>query len=218
MHVEAGRTDLGRSATGLEFETERREIVSDPVAEVSRGRSSCASSEGPNGPRKGIKGAMSTRRDSTTDKRQKNQYSLAFPEESRGAAPTAFEGGTESELAKRTAESPATEQWMEEVCERENCKQALRRVKANKGSPGIDGMTVEELPGHLKEHWPAIRKQLLGGTYRPQPVKRVEIPKPDGGMRKLGIPTVLDRFIQLAVMQVLPRKWDRTSSDHSDRV
>ena len=74
---------------------------------------------------------MSTRRDSTTDKRQKNQYRLAFAEESRGAAPTAFVGGTESELAKRRAENPTTEQWMEEVCERENCKQALRRVKAN---------------------------------------------------------------------------------------
>jgi len=158
---------------------------------------------------------MSTRRDSTTDKRQKNQYSLAFPEESRGAAPTAFEGGTESELAKRKAESPTTEQWMEEVCERENCKQALRRVKANKGSPGIDGMTVEELTGHLKEHWPAIREQLLSGTYTPQPVKRVEIPKPDGGVRKLGIPTVLDRFIQQAVMQALQRSWDETFSEHS---
>jgi RNA-directed DNA polymerase len=90
---------------------------------------------------------MSTRRDSTTDKRQKNQYRLAFPEESRGAAPRASVEGTKSELAKRRAESPATEQWMEEVCERENCKQALRRVKANKGSSGIDGMTVEELPG-----------------------------------------------------------------------
>ena len=103
------------------------------MAEVSRGRSSCASSEGPNGPRKGIKGAMSTRRDSTTDKRPKSQYRLAFPEESRGAAPMAFAGGTESELAERKAESPTSEQWMEEVCERENCKQALRRVKANKG-------------------------------------------------------------------------------------
>src|SRR3981189_3431421 len=158
---------------------------------------------------------MSTRRNSSTDKRQKSQYSLAFPEESRGAAPTAFEGGTESELAKRTAESPATEQWMEEVCERENCKQALRRVKANKGSPGIDGMNVEQLSGHLKEHWPAIREQLLSGTYRPQPVKRVEIPKPDGGVRKLGIPTVLDRFIQQAVMQALQRSWDGTFSEHS---
>ena len=93
---------------------------------------------------------MSTQRDSTTDKRQKNQYRLAFPEESRGAAPMAFEGGTESELAKRKAESPTTEQWMEEVCERENCKQALRRVKANKGSPGIDRMHVAQLSGHLK--------------------------------------------------------------------
>jgi len=73
---------------------------------------------------------------------------------------------------------------MEEVCERENCKQALRRVKANKGSAGVDGMTVEQLPRHLKEHWPAIREQLLSGTYRPQPVRRVEIPKPDGGVRK----------------------------------
>jgi RNA-directed DNA polymerase len=88
---------------------------------------------------------------------------------------------------------------MEEVCELENCKQALRRVKANKGSPGIDGMTVEQLPGHLKEHWPAIREQLLNGTYKPQPVKRVEIPKPDGGVRKLGIPTLLDRFNGSAV-------------------
>jgi len=158
---------------------------------------------------------MSTRRDSTTDKRQKSQYSLAFPEESRGAAPMAFEGGIESELAERKAESPTNEQWMEEVCERENCKQALRRVKANKGSPGIDGMTVEELSGHLKEHWPAIREQLLNGTYTPQPVKRVEIPKPDGGVRKLGIPTVLDRFIQQAVMQVLQRSWDGTFSEHS---
>jgi RNA-directed DNA polymerase len=158
---------------------------------------------------------MSTRRDSITDKRQKNQYCLAFPEESRGAAPMAFEGGTESELAKRNAESPTTEQWMEEVCERENCKQALRRVKANKGSPGIDGMTVKERSGHLKEHWPAIREQLLNGTYTPQPVKRVEIPKPDGGVRKLGIPTVLDRFIQQAVMQALQRSWDGTFSEHS---
>jgi len=79
----------------------------------------------------------------------------------------------------------------------------------------VDGMTVEQLPGHLKEHWPALRVQLLAGTYRPQPVKRVEIPKPDGGVRQLGIPTVLDRFIQQAVMQVLQRRWDRTFSEHS---
>jgi RNA-directed DNA polymerase len=103
---------------------------------------------------------------------------------------------------------------MEEVCGRENCQQALRRVKANKGSPGIDGMRVEELPGYLKQHWPTLREQLLSGTYQPQPVRRVEIKKPDGGVRKLGIPTVLDRMIQQAVMQVLQRRWDPTFSEH----
>src|ERR1035441_1180784 len=113
-------------------------------------------------------------------------------------------------------ESPAIEeQRMEEVCERENLKRALQRVKANKGSPGIDGMTVEELPGYLAQHWPAICEQLLSGSYRPQPVRRVEIPKPDGGVRKLGIPTVLDRFLQQAVLQVLQQRWDPEFSDHS---
>ncbi len=151
-----------------------------------------------------------------SDKRQKNQLVLAFPAEGRSEAPTAARKGTESLAAKRTPESPArTEHLMEEVCERENCKQALRRVKANQGSPGMDGMTVLELPGYLKQHWPAIREQLLSGTYKPQPVKRVEIPKPAGGVRKLGIPTVLDRFIQQAVMQVLQRRWDRSFSKHS---
>jgi len=76
-------------------------------------------------------------------------------------------------------------------------------VQANKGSPGIDGVRVGELPGYLKQGWPAVREQLLSGTYQAQPVRRVEIAKPDGGVRKLGIPTVLDRFIQQAVMQVL---------------
>src|SRR5437899_4577168 len=150
------------------------------------------------------------------DKRQKNQLLLAFPVEDTGEAPRAAGEGTESFSAKRKAESPAIgERLMEEVCERENCKQALARVKANKGSPGVDGMTVHELPGYLKQHWPAIREQLRSGTYEPQPVRRVEIPKPDGGVRKLGIPTVLDRFIQQAVMQVLQRRWDRTFSEHS---
>jgi RNA-directed DNA polymerase len=79
---------------------------------------------------------------------------------------------------------------MEEVCERGNLKEALRQVKANKGSSGVDGMTVVALSDYLKQHWPAIREQLLNGTYEPQPVRRVEIPKPDGGVRKLGIPTV----------------------------
>jgi RNA-directed DNA polymerase len=150
------------------------------------------------------------------DKRQKNQLVLAFMEEGRSEAPMAFVEGTESSAGKRGIESSAiTEQLMEEVCKRENCKQALRRVKANKGSAGVDGMTVQQLAEYLKQHWPAIREQLLNGTYKPQPVRRVEIPKPDGGIRKLGIPTVLDRFIQQAVMQVLQSRWDRTFSDHS---
>src|ERR1700694_4112179 len=151
-----------------------------------------------------------------SDKRQKNQLMLAFTDESRSEAPMVSAEGTESVVAKRGTESLAIgEQLMEEGGERENCKQALARVKANKGSSGVDGMTVQRLPEHLKQHWPAIREQLLNGTYVPQPVKRVEIPKPDGGVRKLGIPTVLDRFIQQAVMQVLQRKWDRTFSEYS---
>ena len=151
-----------------------------------------------------------------SDRRQKNQMQLAFPEERRGEAPRTEGEGTESLAAKRSAESPAeTERLMEEVVERENLKEALKRVRANKGSPGVDGMTVHALPDYLKEHWPAIREQLLSGTYKPQPVRRKEIDKPDGGVRKLGIPTVLDRLIQQAVMQVLQKRWDRTFSEHS---
>ena len=151
-------------------------------------------------------------------KRQKNQLQmvLAFADEGRSEAPKARREGTETSTAKRECESPAIpEQVMEEVCGRENCLRALQRVKSNKGSPGIDGMKVDELPGYLKQHWPAIREQLLSGSYEPQPVRRVEIPKPDGGVRKLGIPTVLDRFVQQAVMQVLQGRWDGTFSEHS---
>src|SRR6202012_2272567 len=123
---------------------------------------------------------------------------------------------TESLSTVRDPESPArTNRLMEEVCERENLKEALRRVKANKGSAGVDGMTVGGITDYLKQHWPAIREQLLNGTYEPRPVRRVEIPKPDGGVRKLGIPTVLDRFVQQAVMQVLQKQWDPTFSQYS---
>ena len=123
------------------------------------------------------------------DKRQNNQLMLAFMDKSRSEAPRSSMEGTESFAVKRGMESPAIgEQLMEEVCERENCKQALARIKANKGSAGMDGMTVQQLPEHLKQHCPVIREQLLSGTYKPQPVKRVEIPKPYGGVRNLGIP------------------------------
>ena len=151
-----------------------------------------------------------------SDNRQKIQLSLAFSGEDRGEAPKGSGGGIEPSMAERKAQSPAvTDRLMEEVVERENLRKALKRVKANKGSPGVDGMTVEELPEYLKENWPSIRERLLEGTYRPQPVKRVEIPKPDGGMRKLGIPTVMDRFIQQAVLQVLQGIYDPMFSDHS---
>jgi RNA-directed DNA polymerase len=104
---------------------------------------------------------------------------------------------------------------MEEVCQRDNLVKALQRVKANQGSPGIDGMKVEELAGYLKEHWPRLREQLLQGVYQPQPVKRGKIPKPGGGERPLGIPTVLDRFLQQALLQVLQGSWDGTFSEYS---
>jgi RNA-directed DNA polymerase len=149
-------------------------------------------------------------------KRQKNQNQQAFW--FAGAREACFDGqeGTGTHVAEREAESPAgSQQLMEEVVERENLIKALKRVQANKGSPGVDGMTVDELPGYLKGHWTAIREQLMGGTYEPQPVKRVEIEKPDGGVRKLGVPTVVDRLIQQAVQQVLQQRWDPTFSDSS---
>lgn len=150
------------------------------------------------------------------DQRQKTQMELAFGSAQRSEAPAVGKGGTESSVAARESERPAgTERLMEEVLERENLKEALRRVKSNHGSPGVDGMTVDALAGYLKEHWPHLREQLLSGRYRPRPVKRVEIPKPDGGTRQLGIPTVLDRFIQQAVLQALQPIWDGTFSEHS---
>jgi RNA-directed DNA polymerase len=150
------------------------------------------------------------------DKQRNIQMELDFPSALTGEAREAGREEPESSGATSGSENPAsTNRLMEEVCERENLREALRQVKANKGSPGVDGMTVGGIKDYLKQHWPAIREQLLNGTYEPKPVRRVEIPKPDGGVRKLGIPTVLDRFIQQAVMQVLQRRWDRTFSDHS---
>lgn len=150
------------------------------------------------------------------DKRPKIQYLLAFANEGRGEAPKGIREGTESSGAKRGSENPATTRHlMEEICEAENLKQALRRVRSNKGSPGPDGMTVNELPTYLRKHWPEIRERLLQGTYVPKPVKRVVIPKEGGGERLLGVPSVLDRFIQQAVMQVLQKIWEPTFSDHS---
>ncbi len=117
--------------------------------------------------------------------------------------------------ATQGAERSGSDCLMEQVVERSNARMALRRVRQNRGSPGIDGMTVEELIPYLREHWPTLKAQLLTGTYTPVPVKRVEIPKPGGGTRQLGVPTALDRFIQQAILQVLQPRIDPTFSEHS---
>ena len=121
--------------------------------------------------------------------RQKIQMELAFMAEGRDEAPMAVNKGPEVPMAKRESEDLALPVLlMEQICQRENLSKALQRVRQNKGSPGIDGMTVNKLPRYLKKHWPQIREQLLAGVYSPKPVKRVETPKSDGGIRKLGIP------------------------------
>src|SRR5947208_8677025 len=148
--------------------------------------------------------------------RQKDQRELNLSTGARGEVPSAAAQETEARAAKTCLERPAVAgPSMEAVVERENLKKALAQVTRNKGAAGIDGMSVDELPAYLKAHWLTIRAQLLEGTYKPQPVRRVEIPKASGGMRPLGIPTVLDRFIQQAVMQVLQADWDNTLSDAS---
>src|SRR6266851_2870149 len=151
--------------------------------------------------------------------RQNNQVELNLGTGATGEARSAAAQEPEARAARTDVESQtAIGPSMEAVVERRNLRKALVRVKANKGAPGFDGMTFENLAPYLKEHWPTIRAQLLDGTYKPQPVRRVEIPKASGGKRPLGIPTVLDRFIQQAVMQVLQvlqADWDRTFSEAS---
>ena len=131
-------------------------------------------------------------------------------------------GETQPDPGEGSPPAPAPERagalaqdLMEEVVRGPNLWQALKRVQGNKGSPGVDGMTVQQLPGYLRQEWAGVREALLAGNYRPQPVKRVALPKPDGGVRQLGIPTVMDRFIQQAVLQVLDPRYDPTFSSHS---
>lgn len=149
--------------------------------------------------------------------RQNIQLELALEPAVKGEARSAGAQGTEARLARAEPERPAAGQGpsMETVVEPGNLKKALARVRRNKGAPGIDGMRVDELGDHLKDHWTEIRSRLLNGSYTPQPVRRVEIPKASGGVRPLGVPTVLDRFIQQAVMQVLQGDWDPSFSDAS---
>ena len=150
-------------------------------------------------------------------RRWKNQLELAFGAEVRGEAPSAAPDGTEARAAAAAPDGPAVPvgPTMERIVARDNLRKALAQVRRNKGAPGVDVMSVEALAAHLKDHWPAIRDQLLHGTYRPQPVRRVEIPKATGGTRALGVPTVLDRFIQQAVLQVLQAEWDPTFAEAS---
>jgi RNA-directed DNA polymerase len=148
--------------------------------------------------------------------RQQKQVELSLGTGATGEARSAAAREAEARAATTDIESRAAGgPSMEAIVERNNLKKALARVRANKGAAGIDGMTVEDLSPYLKEHWLTIRAQLLDGTYKPRPVRRVEIPKASGGRRPLGIPTVLDRFIQQAVMQVLQADWDRTFSEAS---
>jgi len=148
--------------------------------------------------------------------RQKTELEITLRAGARGEARSAGAEGTEARAATTEVESRAAG-WpsMEAIVERDNLRKALAQVKRNKGAAGVDGMSLGALAPYLKEHWPTIRAQLLDGTYKPQPVRRVEIPKASGGQRPLGIPTVLDRFIQQAMLQMLQADWDRTFSEHS---
>ncbi|MER9878851.1 group II intron reverse transcriptase/maturase [Mesorhizobium sp. M0118] len=149
--------------------------------------------------------------------RRKTQLELAFPGTGGGEARARLGAGTEANTANAVPESPAAMAGpcMEAIVDRDNLRKALAQVRRNKGAPGVDGMNVEALVLHLRDHWPELRIQLLKGSYKPQPVRRVEIPKASGGTRPLGIPTVLDRFIQQAVMQVLQEAWDEGFSASS---
>ena len=139
---------------------------------------------------------------------------LELPFESRGEAPRGERSAEAAAVTKGSGHLGSAD-LIERVLSRPNLKAALKRVKSNRGSPGIDGMTVEELPAYLRLHWPQIRESLLAGTYQPQAVRRQQIPKSGGGVRELGIPTVLDRFIQQALLQVLQPRFDPSFSTHS---
>jgi RNA-directed DNA polymerase len=148
------------------------------------------------------------------DKRQNIQQELDFSAAAAGEARVPGREETEASRAAHVIENPASrDRLMEEICEWKNLKEAEHQAWANKGSAGIDGRGVNQRPDYRE--LVAIREQLLSGKYRPQPVRRVEIPKPDGGVRQLGIPTVVDRIVQHAVMQVLQKQWDPTFSDSS---
>ena len=174
------------------------ETAAEYRGEVSRGHSRRRPAEGPNDERQ----RTVTKRDGNASDHLLTQ-AAAMPQD---------------ELVAGSSGQPAsiqTQALLAQVLERANLQRALKQVRQNKGAPGIDGMTVDDLPGYLLLHWLEIRAQLEAGRYRPQPVKRVEIPKPDGKTRPLGIPTVLDRFIQQAIAQVVSAQWEPHFHHHS---
>jgi group II intron reverse transcriptase/maturase len=166
------------------------------------------------GEREGLNGRESETPASLGRARRQKSTQVELPLGCRVEDPRAQRSG-EARAATSENERSGTDRLMEEVVERVNAMGALKRVKQNKGSPGIDGMTVAELPAYLVTGWTEIREHLLAGTYQPSPVRQHEIPKSDGGARKLGIPTVVDRFVQQAILQVLQPRFDPTFSRHS---
>ena len=151
---------------------------------------------------------------SPNDARRQKPEQLGLPLGGRGEAPRGQRSGEASTMTNGEVRS-GSDHLMEQVVARGNVREALARVRENRGSPGVDGMTVEELPQHLMAHWEEVRAQLLDGTYQPKAVVRREIPKRDGGVRELGIPCVLDRLIQQAILQVLQPRFDPSFSQHS---
>lgn len=147
--------------------------------------------------------------------RQKTVEQMELALESRGESPHGQRSGETPTTSRGDGHSGNDHLLMEQVFGRVNALAALKRVKQNRGGPGVDGMTVGELSTYLVTHWEGIRAQLLTGTYQPQPVRRHDIPKPGGGTRTLGIPTVVDRFIQQCLLQVLQPQFDPTFSEHS---
>ena len=204
----------GRSRLTSE-RTTARPGVDAAAREVSSGHSSDGLRVGHRPGREGPNGEES---DTTvrhgTAKHQMSLEQRELPLESRGEAPRAERRGEAGPTASDPERSGADD-LMEQVVERGNLARALKRVRRNQGSAGIDGMTVDELGPYLREQWGGIREALLAGTYQPGAVRHHQIPKPDGRVRTLGIPTVLDRFIQQAVLQVLQPRFDPTFSESS---
>ena len=160
----------------------------------------------------------STDQNLVNGQQQKIQLELAFPEEIESEALKDSSEGLEPCAATTNSDDPVKLVClMEEVLDEKNLNQAYSKILSNKGArtPGVDGTTVPQLKAFVQKHWSKIEAQLRSGTYRPLPVKRVEIPKPGGGVRKLGIPSALDRWLQQAVLQVLQPHFDLTFSDHS---